>query len=382
VKEEAGSRMARSACRGGAGRPAGATRVAARAGGLVLGAGLALAAIFGSERGAAAAPPDPIRMSFGSIAPEGTPWAEEMKGIKARVEKESGGRMKVSLFLGGRRGNENEMLAEVRRGKLQAVGLSSGSLAMEVPELQCLEFPFLFRDGEEVDAVLEGPIGNKLVKKAEERGIILAVWGENGWRSIATRSKQVVKPEDVKDLRVRAQESQINVAFWKALDAAPTRIPLNEVLSALKTNVVDGYDQTPLYMSAAEWHKEIQYFTLTEHTYQGAAIIYNKAFLDSLPEDLRKIVLTDTEETGRRNRKAVRKMGHELLQEFRDAKIQVRELTEEERAPWRERTKKVYAQFENTEAGALVREIEAQLGAMRAKKPEKGSGGVGASGGR
>jgi TRAP-type C4-dicarboxylate transport system substrate-binding protein len=309
-------------------------------------------------------------MGFGSIVPEGTPWADELKVIKARVEKESGGRMKVPLFLGGRRGSENDMLVEVRRGKLQGAALSTGSLAAEVPELQALEFPYLFENVDEVDAVLEGPIGATLVAKVAEKGLLMSIWGENGWRSIGTRSRPVRKPADVVDLKVRAQESRINVAFWKSLRASATQIPLNEVLSAIRTGVIDGFDQTPLYMVAAGWHAEIQHFSLTEHSYQGGGVIYNKRFVDALPDDLRAIVLADAALQGRRNRKAVREESARLLGELEKNKVQVHALSEAEKDAFREATRVVYEQEFGASTMALVREIRTFLEERRKAKRE------------
>jgi len=347
------------------------SRAAILGGALSAALALAAAVVLPSGEAGAAPPPDPIRLAFGSIVPEKTPWADELQEIKSRVEKESGGRMKVAMFLGGRRGSENDMLAEVRRGKLQGAALSTGSVAAEVPELQALEYPFLFQDGDEVDAVLEGPIGDALVAKVEEKGLVMSIWGENGWRSIGTRTRAVTSVADVKGLKVRAQESRINVAFWKSLDAAATQIPLNEVLPAIKTGVIDGFDQTPLYMTAAGWHGEIQHFTLTEHSYQGGCVIYNKRFVDSLPEDLRELVLRDRVKQGRRNRQNVRALSSELAVEFEKNKITVHRLTEAQRAPFRDATKVVYEQDFGPETGKLVREIRSFLEARRVKKAKE-----------
>jgi tripartite ATP-independent transporter DctP family solute receptor len=326
----------------------------------------ALVAALGAWRAAdAAPPPDPIRMAFGSIVPEETPWGQELREIKTRVEAAGTGRIKVALFLGGRRGSENEMMSEVRRGKLQGAALSTGAVALEVPDLMCLEFPFLFRDADEVDAVLDGPIGKTLQARCEEKGLVLAVFGENGWRSIATRRKAIHTPADVKDLKVRSQESEINKSFWTSLGAAPTPIPLNEVLSALQTGVIDGFDQTPIYMSAAGWHTQIQHLTLTEHSYQGGCVVYNKRFIDALPDDLRALVLKDGDVQGRRNRRNVREESKKAIAEFERQKIEVVRPTDAERDAFRERTRGVYDTFRDTEAGKLVARIQAQLAARR-----------------
>ncbi len=355
------------------GRRAGGGRLCGRAAAgaaLVLGAG-ALFALFDARAGAAPPPPEPIRLSIGTIAPENTPWSEQIVEIKQRIERESGGRLKVALFFGGRRGSEAEMLAELRRGKLQAAAVSNGILTTVVPECGVLEMPFLFRDAAEADHVIDEVVGGELAAKLSEKGIVLNLWAENGWRSIGTRSKPVRRPEDVRGLRVRAQESAISVEFWKALGAAATPIPLNEVLSALQTGVIQGFDQTPVYMTAAGWHTQIQYYTLTEHMYQPACMVLNRRFLESLPEDLQKIVLGDPRAESLKNRARVRAAADELVAELAAQKIEVIRLTEAEREAFRAAVEPLYSTLRETVGPALLDRVRAALNRYRAQRAEK-----------
>lgn len=342
---------------------------AALAGAVAAAAALAAA----RSRPALAAPPEPIRISFGMIASEGTPWAEQALALKQRIERESQGRLKMSLFLSGRRGSEREMLTELRRGKLQSAGLSNATIAAEVPELAVLEMPFLFRTPDEVDHVIDEVVGKELEAKIAEKGIFLSFWAENGWRSIGTRSKPVRTPEDVVGLRVRAQESEVNQKLWECLRAQATPIPLNEVLSALQTGVIEGFDQTPVYMSAAGWHTQVKYFTLTEHSYQPAAMVFNKKFIDSLPDDLRKIVIGDPRAETRTSRRAVRAMNEELVREFEAAKIEVIRLSEAEQARFRERAEPVYDALRDKVGAALLDKVKAALAEYRERAGKKTS---------
>jgi tripartite ATP-independent transporter DctP family solute receptor len=287
--------------------------------------------------------------------------------MKQRIERESGGRVKVSLFFGGRRGSEREMLTELRRGKLQAAGLSNAIVATEVPELGVLELPFLFRDAAEVDYVIDDVVGKELEAKMADKGLFLNFWAENGWRSIGTRTRPIRTPDDVRGLKVRAQESPINVAFWDALEAKSTEIPLNEVLSALQTGVIEGFDQTPVYMVGAGWHTQIKYYSLTEHVYQPACMVYNKRFIESLPEDLRKIVLGDGRAESAKNRKRVRSMAEDVLKELRDQKIEVNALTEEQKSAFRVRVEPVYEKLKDSVGADLLARVRKALEEYRQK---------------
>jgi TRAP-type C4-dicarboxylate transport system substrate-binding protein len=312
-------------------------------------------------------PPEPVRLGFGTIAPEGTPWADQMVEIKQRIERESGGRVKVSLFFGGRRGSEREMLVELRRGRLQAAGLSNGIVATEVPEVGVLELPFLFRSAAEADHVIDDVIGRDLEAKIAEKGLYLGFWAENGWRSIGTRNRPIHRPEDVVGLKVRAQESPINVAFWNELHAVPIEIPLTEVLPSLQTGVIEAFDQTPVYMSGAGWHTQIKYYTLTEHSYQPAGLYFNKRFIDALPEDLRKIVLGDPRRETLENRRRVRAMADEVLRALPTAKIEVIRLTDAEKEAFRAKVAGVSAEVPGVTA-ALIAKVQKALEEMRASQ--------------
>ncbi len=338
-----------------------------------LGATLAMVVLAASLAAAFPPPPPPppetIRLRFGTIAPEGTPWGDQLKRIKKRIEAESGGRIKVALFLDARLGGEKEMLKDLKRGKLQGGGFSSGAVATVIaPELQVLELPFLFQDEGEADHLIDEVLGADLAKSLEERGVFLAIWGENGWRSIGTRDRPVRKPEELAGMKFRAQEAPVHLAFWKALGATAVPIATDEVPSALETGVIQGFDQTPLYAAAAGWHNSIRYFTLTQHIFQPALVVYNKRFLESLPEDLRAIVLANLRQESIDNRASVREDTKVILEEFAAAKIELIELSAEEREAFRKRAQPIYDEIKPTVGSALLDKARQGLDEYRKRK--------------
>ena len=128
-------------------------------------------------------------MNFGTVAPNGTPWSDQLSTIKKRIEKESNGAIKIKLFLGGSLGSEIEMIQDVRRGeRLQGGGFSTGAVgeALDIPVLQMVELPFLFKSNEHADNILDNFFYEPTQKALAEKGITFYAWTENGWRNFAT----------------------------------------------------------------------------------------------------------------------------------------------------------------------------------------------------
>ncbi len=273
----------------------------------------------------------PVEIRFATIAPEGTPWSEQIEGIQKRVEAQSQGRLVFKPYLGGQLGGEVETLRSLRRGRIQAWGGSAGALSSLVPELQLLELPYLFRSHEEADYVLDEVLFKPYAKLLAEKGLVLQSWNENGWRHIGSKNKPVLKPSDLQNMKIRSQESPIHLSMWKALGSNPVAISVPEVLTSLQTGVVDAFDNSSLFASATSWHTAVGHFTLTQHIYQPGVILYNKAFLEKLPEDLRTQLLGDAKADAVQGRAGVRALEPEILALMEKEGVKVHRLGEAER---------------------------------------------------
>ena len=288
-------------------------------------------------------------INFGTVAPEGTPWASQLQDIKKRIEGESGGRIKVKLFLGGSLGSEIEMIQDVSRGeRLQGGGFSTGAVgeALDLPLLEMVELPYLFRSTAQADAVLDQVLYQPTVDQLAAKGIAFYAWSENGWRSMATKGGPARTPEELRAYKMRAQESQVHLNMYQALGVQAVSKPTSEVLPALNTGIVTGFDNTPLFSLAAGWIEPVTHYTLTRHIYQPAAVVYSKPFIDSLPADLRTIVLKDPQGEARKGRQGVRSLESSLLDTMRSMGKQVIELDEEQQKAYRNAVRqKVHAAF-------------------------------------
>jgi TRAP-type C4-dicarboxylate transport system substrate-binding protein len=287
-------------------------------------------------------------MNFGTVAPDGTPWSDQLRGVQTRVQSESGGRVKIKLFLGGALGSEIEMIHSVSRGdRLQGGGFSTGAIgqALDIPLLSMPELPYLFKNVKEADAILDGVLFEPVQKDLAQKGMVLAAWAENGWRSFATIGGPARTPAELSKYKMRCQENPIHVNMYEALGATPVAKPTSEVLPALNTGIVNGFDNTPLFSLAAGWMEPVTHYTLSKHIYQPAGVVYSKKFMDSLPADLHKVVMGDPYAEAVSGRKAVRKLQKELVSTVGEMGKTVVKLDASQKNDLRNATKIVHEKF-------------------------------------
>lgn len=314
---------------------------------------------------------EPIVIKLATVAPDGTPWAQGLRDFKAAVEKGTAGAIKVKVFLGGALGDENESVLACKRGQVQAVGASTGALSTQVPELAVLELPYLFRNEDEADYVLNGELMGKFESLFRERGLVLAFWSENGFRSFGTRTAPIRTVADLKGKKMRSQEQRVHLEMYRAYGASPVPIPITETLTSLQTGVVDGYDNTVLFSQASSLTSATKYFTLSHHIYQPAAIVYNGAFFAKLTPDHQRILLTARNELGMRINKQVRAMAPLLEKNLTAFGIEVIRLPGPEMARFEEigaRARKTYLKSASAGEKKLAADINRVLEKYRAQR--------------
>jgi tripartite ATP-independent transporter DctP family solute receptor len=305
-----------------------------------------------------------------TVAPDDTPWSALLKSYKKAVEEKSKGRVKVKLFLGGSLGDENETVIKCKRGQVQAVAASTGAAASQVPELNVLELPYLFRSEAEADHVIDNVLTPPLEKALRKYGLVLAFWGENGFRQFGTSDGFVTSPANLKGKKMRSQESTVHLDTWKAFGASPVPVPTTEVLTALETHTVDGFDQSALFAAAAGWYKAIKYFTISNHIYQPALIAFNAEWFDKLPADVKKLLIDEGRAISGKGRKAVRTIVPDVLAGMKQGGVQVKELTDAEKKVFEDASLKVRKSFKKTQgkdAAALLDAAEKGIAAYRKK---------------
>jgi TRAP-type transport system periplasmic protein len=308
---------------------------------------------------------DEFIVKVATVAPPDTAWASMVNKFRKWAKDKSGGRVKVKAYLGGALGDEIATAEGTKRGSIQAWGGSIGALASAVPEIECLELPYLFKSAKTADGVLD-KIRTNLHDLLWDRGYKLMFYSENGYRSIgALHPVEGVK--DLKGRKFRSLQNDVHLDTWRAWGASPVPMAVTEVLSSLQTGVVDGYDNTPVFTFAASWYVATRHFTLTEHIYQPAAVVFSRKFWESMPKELQEALSPDSDEVTKmesRGRRNIRAMEPQLIQNFSDAGIKVHKLSASDKKAFATPAQKAWGQFEKrtTKAGkSLFKAIKANV---------------------
>ncbi len=273
-----------------------------------------------------------IQMRIGTVAPEGTPWEKQLRGLKAHIEGQTQGRIKVRLFMGGSLGGEKALVRRVSQGSLETFAGSTAALGSVVPELNVIEAPYLFDNAEQADAALDSaPVRQQVGSLVSAKGFRFAFWAENGFRSWFTRERPIRVPADLRGLRMRSQEARIHLATYEAFGATPNPIDVTNVLTSLQTGVVDGFDNTPLFSFATSWYQAAHHLNLSQHSYQPGIVVYSSTWFQGLPADLQQVLANIPMSITTDGRTAVRRMDPILIQNLQRAGVTVHTPTPAER---------------------------------------------------
>jgi TRAP-type transport system periplasmic protein len=304
-------------------------------------------------------------LKFGLNGPEGHPAVAGMKKFKETVEAKSGGKIKVNLFLNGTLGSDQAVVSAIKGGTVEMAVLNSGILASEAKELAIFDFPFLFANEKESDAIVDGPVGRKMHALLEQKGIVGLSYWELGYRQITNGKRPLNKVEDIDGLKLRVIPNPINVAWVKALGANPTPLPFPEVYSALEQKAIDG-QENPVSVIAANKFWEVQKnIALTNHQYNPQSVIFSKKVWDTLTATERKIIDDASDEAAATQRKEARAAVAANLELLKKNGMTVTQFNAAEVAKLRDKMKPVIAQFSASVGEATVNDMMAELAKLR-----------------
>ena len=304
-------------------------------------------------------------IKFGVAGPETHPAAVGMKKFAEAVATKSGGKMKVNLFFNSALGSDQAVVSAIKGGTVEMAVMNSGILASEAKELAIFDFPFLFANEKESDAIVDGPVGKKLHEKLEEKGIVGLSYWELGYRHITNSKRPLNSVADIEGLKLRVIPNPINVAWVKALGANPTPMPFPEVYGGLEQKAIDG-QENPIGVIAANKFWEVQkHIALTNHQYNPQSVIFSKKVWDTLTPAEKKILDDSADEAAKGQREASRSAVAANLDLLKKNGMTVTVFSPAEVAKLREKMKPVITQFSANVGEATVNDMMAELAKLR-----------------
>lgn len=228
-----------------------------------------------------------IVIKFSHVVAQDTPKGRAADFFAKKAAELTKGKVKVEVYANSALYKDKEEMEALQLGSVQMLAPSLAKFGpLGVKEFEVFDLPFIFDDRDDLHKVTNGPVGEKLFKKLESRGITGLAYWDNGFK-VFSANKPLHSVADYKGLKYRIQSSKVLEEEIRALGGIPQVIAFGETYQALQTGVVDGTENPPSNLFTQKMHEVQKHVSLTNHGYLGYAVIVNKKFWDGLPADVR-----------------------------------------------------------------------------------------------
>jgi tripartite ATP-independent transporter DctP family solute receptor len=235
---------------------------------------------------------------------EDYPTVTSVKFMGEQLKASSGGKHSVKVFNKGALGSEKETIDQVKIGALDMARVNISPMNSICAKTNIPVLPFLFRSVDHLHKVLDGPVGDEIAKDCEEKGFVLLAYYDSGARSIYSK-KPIRSVADAKGLKIRVQQSDLWVSLTSAMGANPTPMPIGEVITALKTGLIDAAENNyPSYGTGFRHFEAAKFYNKTEHSMAPEVLVFSKIVWDKLPKAEQDMVRAAAKGSVDFNRKA------------------------------------------------------------------------------
>ncbi len=219
-------------------------------------------------------------------------WGEQ---FKTAVEKETDGKILVTIFPNAQMGTERDIAQAVR---LNSIEMASVGVALMnwLPDVSVTDAPFLFRDRPQAYAALDGELGAELKRRALTKGFRIVGWNDLGTRCMTNSKHPIHAARDLGDLKMRVPDSKSYNAMMKAMGSAVVAVDLSELYLALSQGVADGQETPPTVVKSNKLYEVQRFVSKTEHVLTTSSAIINPQFFDGLPAEQQKAILNAGEQ--------------------------------------------------------------------------------------
>ena len=307
-----------------------------------------------------------IRVSH--VVPKDHPFQVGIDKFAEILAQKTNGRLKMRGYPDGQLGAELQSISAAQGGVLEMALVSTAAAASVVKEFGVFDLPFLFNDYKEVDLLLDGPVGRRLLERLSEKNLVGLCYFENGFRHVTNNRRPITKAEDIKGLKIRTIQNPVFIDIFNTLGANATPMPFTEVFTALESKAIDGQETPYSNIYGNKFYEVSKYISNTGHIYGGAVILVGKKFWDQLSSSDHKL-MQDTCNTARDYERNVQRTEDPKLLEQIKAKGGVyTEISGAERARMRDMLKPVYDKYSRTLGEDVVRQTLAELDKHRSAR--------------
>lgn len=287
-----------------------------------------------------------------------------LEKVAKMVSEGTGGAVEFQIFPQGQLGQQREMTEGTQLGTLEATVAPAAFLGGFNPVVSVLDIPFLLPDDDATaQKIRGGPFGDALCSSFESRGLkCIGLW-PNGRKNF-TSNKPLASAEDFAGQKFRVMDSNILIEQFNSLGASAVALPFGELYTALQTGVVDGEENPLDTIQRMKFYEVQDYLVLSDHGAMEDVILFNPTWWNNLPGEYQKVISESFEKVipDLIAHKAASVVA--ALDEIKAAGINIRELSAEEKASFREKmypaTRAAYIARSGEEGEKLIAVYEAE----------------------
>ena len=307
-------------------------------------------------------------LRWGHLQPKDHPVSAGTNKFAQIVEQKSGGRIKVKEFPNSALGSELQQQAALQGGTQEMMSASTTTLVGIVKEFGVLDFPFLFANAHEADAMLDGPIGQRLLDRLPEHGLVGLAYWENGFRNVTNSKRPITRAEDLEGLKIRVMQNPVYLETFKTVHANPVPMAFGELFTALESRTVDAQENPYSIILGNKFNEVQKYLSITRHSYNAFIVLMSRQTWDKLSQAEKKIVQDAAIEARAYERQVARAAAGRDLETLKARGMQVNEVAPPEIARMRDMLKPVSEKFAASYDPAFVRDFNAEMERIRSRK--------------
>jgi tripartite ATP-independent transporter DctP family solute receptor len=243
-----------------------------------------------------------MTIKLGVVTKPGSAQNIVAEKFKELIEARSEGDITVKIFHSASLGNETEILQQIQMGTVQMGIITGGPFDTFDPLVRVINYPFLFKDGEQADQILDGELGAEILKSLESSGFKGLAFSENGFRNLTNSKRPVKTPADIDGLKIRVMSSPLHQAIWRTLGANPTPMPW-PIYTELEQGVIDGQENPLWVIEVYNFYEIQQYMTLTRHVYSPHIDVASLVWWQTLSPEQQRMIQAATVDAAAHQRK-------------------------------------------------------------------------------
>ncbi|MEQ8815431.1 MAG: TRAP transporter substrate-binding protein [Thalassobaculum sp.] len=299
-------------------------------------------------------------LRFGHVGEVGSHFDVAGNEFAKRVKEKSGGKIEVQVFPSSQLGNDKDMLQKMKLGQIDFF-LPSSIMSSVTPEFGVFDMPYIIKDRDHAARVM-AKMGDTVFRPAAEaKGVMILGFWENGFRQVTNNVRPIVKPEDLKGVKLRTPRGEWRVKMFQSYGANPSPMAFSEVFTALKTGVMDGQENPLINVWSAKFYEVQKYLSMTGHVYIPAYIVTSPNTFKKWPADVQKIISETAVEMEPFAREAGKNFDDDLLGKLKEKGMAINEADKE---AFVNASKGIYEEFGTSVEGgkALIDQISALRG--------------------